>query len=289
MWTGNCSFQYSATQVRAFVGAISRAGWVLLAWILLWSGLGLAYTISVKPEFVAKVDILIEPQHIAVDVPGDKGRYNQLALGSERVDTELQVLRSPRLLRPVFDELHLVDAPEFVDDGNGFRSSRAPGLQGLSPTSSTPDDEETRVFYAFADRVRSMRVGLSHVIELSYRSQDPNRAADVANAIAAAYVGDRLARLSAYIGRIGGAYRVSRADALAAEIAQTRAAVRDQLALNHDLYYADVRLLGPASPPPVKSYPKTGPTVLFAMGFGAISGVMITLFRAKNPIPRILA
>ena len=70
---------------------------------------------------------------------------------------------------------------------------------------------------------------------------------------------------------------------------KTRAALRDQIALDEDLYCADVQLLGAAVPPPVKSYPKTGPTVLFAMGFGAISGVMLALFRPGSSILKVSA
>lgn len=40
--------------------------WFLFAWILASAGIGLLYSMSVKAEFVARVDILIEPQSVSI-------------------------------------------------------------------------------------------------------------------------------------------------------------------------------------------------------------------------------
>jgi uncharacterized protein involved in exopolysaccharide biosynthesis len=288
MWIGDRSLEESAERLRGFSTALSHSRWFLLAWILLWAGIGLFYAMVVKPEFVAKVDIAIEPRHMANDGPEDERHYHQFALDSEQVETELRVVRSRSLLRPVFDELRLAEAPELAHGHNGFWPLLTHWLGRLSPTAA-PYNGETRAFYDFKDRARSLRLGLSYVIELSYRSWDPNQAAGVANAIAAAYVGDRLARADADLRRVGDPYSLSRADALAAEIASTRAAVGSRAGLNKDMHYADVQLLGPAVPPLAKSYPKIGPTVLIAVGFGSISGLMLVLWRRRNLVPKVSA
>ena len=158
---------------------------------------------------------------------------------------------------------------------------------GLS-SKSTPMDEKGSVFDSFAHRARCLRLGLSNVIELSYRSQDPNGAAQAANAVAAAYLRERLARAQASVERVGGAYRYAQAAALLDEIAQTRAAGRGGAAPDEDLYLAGARILGAAVPPPERSSPRTASIVLFATGFGAISGVMLTLLRARYSVRKSL-
>ena len=69
LWTGNRSLEQSAAQLRAFATALSRARWLLLAWILFWATASLLYAMSMKAEFVAKVNVLIEPQQIASAAP----------------------------------------------------------------------------------------------------------------------------------------------------------------------------------------------------------------------------
>ena len=101
------------------------------------------------------------------------------------------------------------------------------------------------------------------MFDISYRAADANTAAHVANAIAAAYVADRLVALRGSLERVGGPYRSSRAAALSAQIDKARAAGRDGAAPG-DLPLADARVLGAALPPLAKTYPKAGPTVMFA-------------------------
>ena len=45
---------------------------------------------------------------------------------------------------------------------------------------------------AFEDRLSAIRIGFSNVIEISYNSSDPERAAQIANAVADAYIADQL-------------------------------------------------------------------------------------------------
>jgi uncharacterized protein involved in exopolysaccharide biosynthesis len=281
VWTGDRSLEESANHLRTLRAAISRSRWLLLAWVLAWMGFGLAYAVTVKPEFVGKVQIAIGPRHIADDGPEDERHYHQLAFDSEQAETELRELRSERLLRPVFDELHLAEAPELSAGRNGFWSEVAHWLHRLSPNASSYD-ARTRAFATFIDRVRCLRLGLSYVIEVSYRSPDPRRAAQVANAVGASYLGDRLMRVRAHFERTGGEYRAARASDLAAQIEETHAALREGIPLGKDMDFADARLLGAAAPPLVKAYPKIGPSVVFAWGFGLISGILLVLvFRTR--------
>jgi hypothetical protein len=102
-------------------------------------------------------------------------------------------------------------------------------------------------------------------------------AARVANAITAGYVADRLVARRARLDRVGGPYRVALGEALSAQIDEAREAALKGSTAAEDLPLADVRILGTASPPLSKSYPKPGPTLLFAAGFAVISGAMLVL------------
>ncbi len=276
VWTGDRSLELSAARLRAYAAALSRFRLLLLAWIILWGGVGFAYVTLVEPKFVAQADIYIEPRRIASDGPEDLRHFHQLALDSEQADTELRVLMSEVVLRPVFDDLQLTQTVELESGRDGFWSSVAHWLHGMAP-GSTRYDVQQRAYYAFVDRVRCLRLGLSYVFEVSYRSTNSTRAAQVVNAVAASYLSDRLLRLSAHFNNIGGAYRVARENAVAEQIEASRIAIRNGLGLDQDLFFANARLLGSATAPLSKSYPKTGLMILLACGFGVISGVLLIL------------
>jgi len=278
VWTGDRSEADSAAQLRLFATAIKASRWFLVVWTLAWIGIAVAYLGAVRPAFIATVDLKLEPRLIANDGPEDERHYHQFALDSDQADTELRLLRSERLLRTVFDQLHLADAPELHDSRDGFWSIVAHGLHRLAPKTIAYDtDSDTGAFLAFVSRVRCLRLGLSYVFEVSYHSDNPQRAAQVANAIAATFVADRLTMLRGQMARAGGQYRTSRADALSAQIDKARAAARDGAPAPADLLLADVRVLGAALPPLAKTYPKPGPTIMLAIGFAAISGVLLIL------------
>jgi uncharacterized protein involved in exopolysaccharide biosynthesis len=276
VWTGERSETDSAARLRLFATALGTSRWFLVVWALAWIGIAVAYLGAVRPEYVASVDLALEPQLIANDGPEDERHYHQFALDSSQADTDLRLLRSERLLRTVFDQLHLADARELTDRHDGFWPMLTQALQRLEPKTASYDPD-ARAFLAFMDRVRCLRLGLSYVFEVSYRSDDPHTAAQVANAISATFVADRLVALRAQVARAGGPYRTSRADALSAQIDEARAAALRGSPAPEDLLLADVRVLGAARPPLTKSYPKPGPTLLFAIGFAAISGVLLIL------------
>ncbi len=296
VWMGDRSEAESAARLRLFAYALRRSSLFLVVWTFVWIGFGAAYVISVRPEFVAKVNVALEPRRVVNDGPEDERHFHQFAVDSEQADTELRVLRSERLLRPIFDQFHLADAPELADRSDGFWQGLARWLHRLAPQ-ATPYGGDTRAFLAFTNRVRCLRLGLSYVLEISYRSSDPNTAAHVANAIAAGYVADRLVTHRARLDLVGGPYRVALGEALSTQIDKAREASLHGSPAPEDLPLADVRVLGAAAPPLSKIYPKPGPTLLFAAGFAVISGVMLVLLarfpasgfrvtyhaRARNP------
>ena len=105
MWTGNRNLQRSDAQLRFFMIALLHSRWILVAWILASAVAGLAYAISAKAEFVAKVDVLIEAQHIATIGPQGQSDYGRVGWSDQEADTELRVLCSDGVLRSALDEM----------------------------------------------------------------------------------------------------------------------------------------------------------------------------------------
>jgi uncharacterized protein involved in exopolysaccharide biosynthesis len=283
IWSGDRSLDACAQRLRGFGAAFRRGRWWLAAWCSVGMLAALAYAMTMPAQFVARVDIAIAPRAIANDGPEDVRHFHQMDLDSEQAATEQQVLKSEELLRPVFENLNLAKLPELTQGRDGFWSTLAHYVHYLSPDGASFTDRD-RAFFAFADRVGCLRVGLSYVFEISYRSHDPKLAARVANAVAAEYLVDRIERERARQARIGGAYQKARWEALNRDWRVSRAAADAGAAPAEDLFYAAARVLGPAVAPLNKSYPKMGPTLAMGAGLGLLFGGIATLgFGAASP------
>ena len=106
------------------------------------------------------------------------------------METQFQILLSKAVLAPIVQKLKLADDPEFSSPPVGligrvfqvFTNSNSPQPK-LDPT-------ETAIS-ALTDRLTINRVGWSRVIEIGARSRSAEKSAQIANAVATAYIDDQ--------------------------------------------------------------------------------------------------
>jgi uncharacterized protein involved in exopolysaccharide biosynthesis len=281
VWTGDQTIEDAVANVARFRAAVRRHALGLVIWTLACAIVGALYSASTKPDFIAYARIVLQPRHIANDGPEDLRHYHQTALDGEQAETELRVLRSERTLRPVFDALGLADTPEVRGGPSGFWPVLARELHKFAP-GGVPYSEETRAFYLFSDRVRARRLGLSYVFEVSYRARSAAQAMQVANAVVASYLRNRI-DLAIAAAKSGAPYGTSRVAAILAEFARAEDALKNGSASQDYLPDSDVRLLGQATAPQSKVYPKAWALVAMSSGFGLISGVLFVAVLAWPP------
>lgn len=166
---------------------------VALAVGLLIAVAGRTYVHSVPPVYVAKAQVIIDrgkstflQQHgVLPDAPID---YAQ-------VDSEIQLLTSARIATKVVDKLHLVDDPQFTGAGGGVADGLGDLLRRLGGEATEARSEADRVQQAaltVSTNLQVARLGLTYIIELTYQARTPERAVQVVNAIADAYVDDQM-------------------------------------------------------------------------------------------------
>jgi uncharacterized protein involved in exopolysaccharide biosynthesis/Mrp family chromosome partitioning ATPase len=106
---------------------------------------------------------------------------------SATVDTAAQVIQSREIASRVTRALRLDRDPEFNPSLSPGLASRSRALLGLSPKAPVP-----MPFDRIVDRVAAgltvRRVGTSYLINISYRSRDPAKAAKIANSFANSYL-----------------------------------------------------------------------------------------------------
>ena len=266
------------------------------------------YAQSLPRIYTATATLLLEPRQFA-------SANLQQSLDLNSADSELQIVRSERLLSAVFDNLNLQDDPELAPQPptllqriiaplrNFFASPMDNGLATLTKTSraasefpeknSSADKDDVRraAFANFVDRVSARRVGQSYVVEIDYSSSDPERPAKIANATVSGYILQSVA-FKEQMARAGSETLQGRLDALAAQVEAAHEAMRNGTLPSIATPDADGRIIGAALPPLSPSKPRT--SLIAALGgllgltFGMLTIALTVAFDRKVRDPKTL-
>lgn len=280
-WSGERSRDAAAAGISATLALLHWKLPFLLLWVAAFVLSGFIYTKLLRPDYIATTQVLLKPRIIVNDGPEDVRHFHQFMIDSQQCETELRVLRSEQLLYRVFNVLNLDASPEVRNGPDGLWSYVGAKASRIGPLIAF-DGDDVSAFYAFASRVRARRLGLSYVIEISYRAQSAQQAVRVANAIAVAYAAHRLRGVVAREQR-SGVYTEGRAKSLSTQLLAADAGMRYGTIPESGMPDTDVRLLGTAALPLRSSYPKQGPLLAMMAGLGAVSGLLIVLLPQAAP------
>lgn len=122
-----------SVEPRDVVQLLRRSAWPILACSVVALAAAGAYIAVSAPRFVARAQILIEPQRPQVfwHEPG----MIDLTIDNAQVESQLEVLRSEKIAAAVIDSLGLASDPEF--QGASRRAGSEQGRQGL-PRANPP-------------------------------------------------------------------------------------------------------------------------------------------------------
>ena len=183
----------SATFMAA-KATVERQWPTMLYVMLLVFALAAIYFFTAQPKYTAiaelyvdthKIQLLQQQQTLGIDAPVD----------SSLIDSQVEILKSENIAKAVIKDLHLLDDPEFSGPAGGLVGVVVAAIGRLMPGAEAPRSQYalTREAVArFGKALTIKRLGLSYVMEIDFKSTDPQRAAKIANAIADAYVVDSL-------------------------------------------------------------------------------------------------
>jgi succinoglycan biosynthesis transport protein ExoP len=187
----SADFVSGSELLRSFTAFVSRQFPLMLFFVLMSLGLGVVFYLTTPPRFTGtallildsrKTQLLQQQAPLGMDIPVD----------STAVDSQVEILKSETIALSVIKDLHLTEVPEFTSSG-GIISSLMQLLPGTSPREQPSEFQLVRgALGRFQGGLKIRRVGLTYVIEISYQSTDPQRAAQIANAVAEAYIVDSL-------------------------------------------------------------------------------------------------
>lgn len=180
--------------VRFAIGFLQRQYVLILFVAALAIAAGLIYLKVTPPTYTAQVKLLFgnpQPQF-----GQQQSILPESPLDLAQLETQLQILRSKAVLAAVIEKLKLADDPDFNPSNKPLRQlfERVQALFGVTRVAQVvdPAEQQDDLVGTLEDRLTTARVGLSKVIEIRYNSSNPERAAQVANAVAETYIVDQL-------------------------------------------------------------------------------------------------
>lgn len=152
-------------------------------------GVAVLALVAMTPVYTASSLIMVDTSRKNL-LESDVG-VSAASSDNARVDSEVEILRSNAVLLAVIRNQNLIDDPE-------FGVSLEPGLldffRSLLPGNATQSAEAPlqQVLRKLSAAVTVQRRGLTYLMTAGVTSADPQRAADLANALAEAYIQEQL-------------------------------------------------------------------------------------------------
>ena len=204
----------SEIDIRGLLGLLWRRKRLILGSLLVALGLTALVLFALTPIYSASALVLVDTSRKNLLDP--EAQLTGLSSENARVDSEVEILRSESILLRVIEERGLVDDPEFgVRLGlqeqilaflrlrDGSLPSGPAALQG--------------VLTNVRNAISIQRRGSTYLISVQARSADAQKAAELANALAEAYIADQVAS------KVGNT--LASRDVLQARIEQARQAI----------------------------------------------------------------
>jgi succinoglycan biosynthesis transport protein ExoP len=188
--SGAAEYEGGDLDLPALGAALWRKKWSILLATLIAALLTFVVVQLITPKYFSESRVLIEGRdniYMRPDVDKDIGDRGS-SVDETVVTSQAQVIMSRDLAREVVAKLKLNERPEFDSTLKGVSSLKALlGAIGFikNPMSMTPEE---RVLDAYYDRLTVSPLEKSRVITIDFLSEDPELAAQVANAIAEAYL-----------------------------------------------------------------------------------------------------
>ena len=181
-----------AERVDFVVGFLRRRYLTLLICLLLSLPFGALYLFITPATYTASATMMMEtrPSRLQESLMGDA------PADPAWLESQIGVLKSQNIAAYVVKQLRLAEDPKYIrSDGGLLAKLLAKLLAPFGWEASKPKSESERAGAAIAEVRRGLdvrRVGQSYMLQIDFRSEDPERAIKIANAMTDAYIFDQL-------------------------------------------------------------------------------------------------
>jgi polysaccharide biosynthesis transport protein len=225
-----------------------RRFWLILLSVLFMSGVGFAYFVAVPANYSATATLQMDPRKFQLfQQPGNLGDQG---IANAPMESQLEALKSENLALKVIDDLHLADDPEFgkaeavpIISNLIEKAAAVPIISNFIKThGSQPESWRTRNALRVFDKRYTVKQRGVYLIDINFDSENPERAAQIANAIAQGYITGQI-DAEYEVTRQGSKWLEGRIKELRDQVAAAQKAVNDYKAQNQIVDTGNGRLL----------------------------------------------
>jgi len=175
--------------LREMARILRRRRWIILGTIGVLVGAALVYLLAARPLYMATATVLIDPHRSQVANTSDTAPApSNFGTDDAMIESQVLLIQSVAVLSRVVDTLDLVNDPEYAPRPslldpirNLFRSE--PSANGRSPE----EIAKANTIEALKQKLKVTREGTTFVIDIDASAENPERAAQIANAVADSY------------------------------------------------------------------------------------------------------
>jgi uncharacterized protein involved in exopolysaccharide biosynthesis len=141
-------------------------------------GIAILYLITAVPTFTAKAELVVDSK--AIDPTSV----------STIVESQIRIIKSESIASAVIGKLGLAQDPEFEADQASLLHSMTSSISRLLGWSK-PETKANAARYiveSFQRKLSAKRLGGTYLVEITFDSRDPDRAAQILNAVAENYI-----------------------------------------------------------------------------------------------------
>lgn len=185
-------------ELRGLVAGLWRyKGWIILTPLVVFAA-AVVFLLLATPLYPSISQVLIDPRTKRVvqnEVVSQGLGSSSVGADLALVDSQVEIMLSDVVLGRVVTDARLTEDPEFTREagGGGLGLGRAArGLFGLSSVDPGPPDRRRVVLEALRKKLEIKRLGNTYVVNIRVLSEDPRKAATLANGIADSYLLDQM-------------------------------------------------------------------------------------------------
>jgi len=159
---------------------------VILFFVLLGGVAGAMFLFVTPPTYTAHAKIFIATQ--GAQFIKQHSLFPDAPLDNAQMESQIQILQSNAIIASVVQKLKLADDPEFASPRVGLIGRL---FEAFTHTTLPKPDATEIAIATLTNRLTVNRVGLSFLIEIGATSKIPEKSAQIANAVATAYIDDQ--------------------------------------------------------------------------------------------------
>lgn len=174
--------------LRRIISVLRRRSRLVLRTVVAIIGIAAIFAFTQTPTYTSSALVLVDPSDKNLLEPQSQVTSSG---DSARIDSEVELARSDSVLLRVIEQEHLTGDEEFAASPGNLTSALS-FLHLQEPPSPSDSDALNEALARLRNALTVQRRGLTYLISIQVRSEDPTKAAHLANATANAYIHQQL-------------------------------------------------------------------------------------------------